>query len=102
MLFALLEAVGEPVRQEDWTALLTAFDGVTGEFPAPVVWRGLDAAGRDGRIGEAVLYAVIASGGRARGDMPTAVAVVRALAAVGLAAEARAYAFECLVETAAQ
>ena len=101
MLFALMEAVGEPVRQEDWTILLTNLQGVAGEFPAPVIWRGLDAAGKAGRIGEAVLYAVIASGGRARSDMPTAVAIVRALAAVGLAAEARAYAFECLVEAAA-
>ena len=84
-----MEAVGEPVRQQDWTILLTNLQGVAGEFPAPVVWRGLDAAGKAGRIGEAVLYAVIASGGRARSDMPTAVAVVRALAAVGLAAEAR-------------
>ncbi len=101
MLFALLEAVGEPVGREDWTALLTDFNGFAGQFPAPVVWRGLDAAGRAGQIGEAVLYAVIASGGRARSDMPTAVAIVRALAAVGLAAEARAYAFECLVAAAA-
>ena len=42
-----------------------------------------------GGSGEAVLYAVIASGGRARSELPTALAVVRALAAVGLAAEAR-------------
>ncbi len=101
MLFALLEAVGEPVGRDDWTALLTDLNGFAGEFPAPVVWRGLDAAGGGGRIGEAVLYAVIASGGRARSDMPTAVAIVRALAAVGLAAEARAYAFECLIAAAA-
>ena len=97
-LFALMEAVGEPVRPDDWNALLTDLEGVEGEFPAPVVWRGLDAAGRGGRIGEAVLYAVIASGGRPRADLPTATAIVRALAAVGLAAEARAYAFESLVE----
>jgi len=99
-VFALMEAVGEPVRPDDWNALLTDLEGVEGEFPAPVVWRGLDAAGRGGRIGEAVLYAVIASGGRPRADLPTATAIVRALAAVGLAAEARAYAFECLVEAA--
>ncbi len=97
MLFALMEAVGEPVGREDWTAVLTDFNSLAGEFPAPVIWRGLGAAGEAGRIGEAVLYAVIASGGRARSDMPTAVAIVRALAAVGLAAEARAYAFECLI-----
>lgn len=101
MLLALMEAVGEPVGRDDWTALLTELGSVTVEAPAPVVWRGLDAAGRGGRIGEAVLYAVIASGGRARADMPTAVAVARALASVGLAAEARAYALECLIETAA-
>ena len=97
-LFALMEAVGEPVRPDDWNALLTDLEGVEGEYPAPAVWRGLDAAGRGGRIGEAVLYAVIASGGRPRADLPTATAVVRALASVGLAAEARAYAFESLVE----
>ena len=102
LLFALMEAVGEPVRRADWTMLLADLRGAAaGEFPAPVVWRGLDAAGRAGRIGEAVLYAVIASGGRARSELPTALAVVRALAAVGLAAEARAYAFECLVEASA-
>lgn len=100
MLFALMEAVGEPVRPDDWTALLGDLGAAAGEFPAPVVWRGLNAAGMAGRIGEAALYAAIASGGRARGDVPTAVAIVRALAAVGLAAEARAYAFECLVEAA--
>ena len=95
-----MEAVGEPVRPDDWNALLTDLGGVEGSFPAPVVWRGLNAASMKGRIGEAVLYAVIASGGRPRADVPTAVAIVRALAAVGLAAEARAYAFECLVEAA--
>ena len=100
MLFALMEAVGEPVRPDDWTPLLAGLDGVTGEFPAPVVWRGLNDAGRRGRIGEAALYAVIASGGRARSDVPTATAIVRALAGVGLAAEARAYALECFVEAA--
>ena len=99
-LFGLMEAVGEPVRPDDWNILLTDLDGIEGEFPAPVVWRGLNAAGKDGRIGEAVLYAVIASGGRPRADLPTAVGIVRALAAVGLAADARAYAFECLVEAA--
>ncbi|MYE00856.1 MAG: hypothetical protein F4Y03_06180 [Alphaproteobacteria bacterium] len=101
MLFALLEAVGEPVEQDDWTALLTGFEGVTAELPAPVIWRGLNVAGQEGKIGEAVLYAVIASAGRARGDPATAVAIVRALARVGLAAEARAYALECLIESAA-
>ncbi len=100
MLFALLEALGEPVSTDDWTRLLGNFDSVAGEFPAPVVWRGLTIAGRTGRIGEAVLYAVIASGGRALGDVSTAAAVVQALSGVGLAAEARAYAFECLMETA--
>ena len=98
MLFALMEAVGEPVRPDDWTILLTDLDGVAGEFPAPAVWRGLDDAGRRGRIGEAALYAAIASGGRARSEAPVAAAIVRALASVGLAREARAYAFECLVE----
>ena len=101
MLFALLEAVGEPVPPDDWTPLLTGLDDAAGAFPPPVVWRGLDAAGRSGRIGEAALYAVLASGGRARTEAPIAVAVVRTLVAVGLAAEARAYALECLVETAA-
>ena len=101
MLLALMEAMGEPVGRDEWAALLTELGSVTVEAPAPVVWRGLDAAGRGGRIGEAVLYAVIASGGRARADVPTAVAVARALASVGLAAEARAYALECLIETAA-
>jgi len=100
MLFALLEALGEPVSNDDWTALLGALDSVSGDFPAPVVWRGLAAAGRSGRIGEAVLYAVIASGGRALGHPSTAAAIVQALSRVGLAAEARAYAFECLVEAA--
>jgi len=47
-----------------------------------------------------VLYAVIASGGRALGHPSTAAAIVQALSRVGLAAEARAYAFECLVEAA--
>ncbi len=100
MLFAFLEAVGEPVGRDDWTALLTEFEGVTAELPAPVIWRGLNAAGLEGKIGEAVLYAVVASGGRARSDPATAVAIVRALARVGLAAEARAYALECLIESA--
>ncbi len=98
MLFGLMEALGDPVGPDDWTALLDDLEGAEGPMPAPAVWRGLQAASRAGRLGEAVLYAVIAAEGRARADMPTATAIVGALARVGLSAEARAYAFECLIE----
>ena len=100
LFLALLDALGTPPGPSDWDGLVADVAPVAAEVPAAVVRVGLDAAGRSGRVGETVLLAAIASGGLPRDDAPLAAAVVRSLRAVGLAAEARAYAVECMIEAA--
>ena len=102
LFLALLDALGMPPGSSDWDGLVADTAPVAAEVPASVVRVGLDAAGRSGRAGETVLFAVVASGGLPRDDAPLAAAVVRSLRAVGLAAEARAYAVECMIEAASE
>ena len=56
MLLALMEAVGEPVGRDDWTALLTELGSVTVEAPAPgrLAGAGCCRQGRADRRGRAL------------------------------------------------
>jgi hypothetical protein len=83
------------------TVLLTVLAGpldATGAAPMPVVLDGLEAAARQGRVGEAALYCLTALGeaGPRGAHSVVLAAVVRALVQVGLEADARAIAGEAL------
>ena len=100
--FDLMGAVGDRISTL-WQPLLTRIPQSSrnggGVLPAPVVWNALDAASRDGRVGETVALALQLLGGGQKGQ--AAVAVTKALgslAAVGRAADARAVALELALE----
>jgi hypothetical protein len=92
-LLALLEGIGVPVPETAWHRLI-AGPG-QGPMPAPPapVWRALDRAAAERRLGETVLLALHMLGGQPQAAHPEAVAAgLRALRAVGLNQEARAIA----------
>jgi hypothetical protein len=92
-LFALLEGVGAPIEAEAWERLLPAHAGRQEPAPASALWRGLERAAADRRVGESVLYALTMLNGRPQAVHPEAlVACLRALRRVGLDRDARAIA----------
>ncbi len=98
LVYTLLEVFWGPVPEENWRRLM---DGdLRREAPVPLapVWRGLQEASQDGRLGETVLFSLLALGSAGpQGCHPVVLAaVLRALRAVGLEAEARALALEAL------
>lgn len=92
-LFALLEGVGAPVEASLWRDLLPAHEQRQAAAPASVLWRGLERAASERRVGETVLYALHMLQGRPQDVHPEAlVACLRALSRVGLDRDARAIA----------
>ena len=96
LLYALLEALGQPLPPDAWQAIAGAPSATSGTVPSPIVLHGLNAAAGAGHLGETVLYALLAfgEGGPATSDATTLGAVVSALKKVGLEADARAVAVE--------
>jgi hypothetical protein len=92
-LLALLEGIGVPVPEMAWHQLMAwPSPGPTPAPPAPL-WRTLDRAAAERRLGETVLLALHMLGGRPEAAHPEAVvAGLRGLRAVGLNQEARAIA----------
>jgi hypothetical protein len=92
-LFALLEGVGVPIEAESWERLLPAHAGRQERAPASALWRGLERAAADRRVGETILYALTMLNGQPQAVHPEAlVACLRALRRVGLDRDARAIA----------
>jgi len=96
LLYALLDAVGDPVPDRLWHALLDGPERSAAAVPHPALWRQLADAAEDGRMGETVMLALLAlgDGGPAAVEPLTLSHVVRALHTAGLTAEARAIAVE--------
>ncbi len=94
----LMDALGAPVPQSVYDALLVTGDLPEGAAPAPDVMRRLKAASDAGRVGETVLVALIALGEAGPGELhPQPMAeIVSALQQVGLERDARRLAFEAL------
>jgi len=92
-LLALLEGIGVPVPDTAWQRLLAAPNqGMVPAPPAPL-WRVLDRAAAERRLGETVLAALHMLGGAPQAAHPEAVtAALQALRDVGLNQEARAIA----------
>jgi hypothetical protein len=92
-LLALLEGIGVPVPETAWQRLIAGpGQGPVPAPPAPL-WRTLDHAAAERRLGETVLLALHMFGGEPQAAHPEAVAAgLQALRAVGLNQEARAIA----------
>jgi len=96
LLYELFEALGEPVPDAAWTAMLRPPFLASGILPVPPLWQALRRASAAGRVGETVLLVLVALGddGAARAHPMATAAAVAALRAVGLTAEARGLALE--------
>lgn len=99
LVFTLLEALGHEIAASDWETLFEGRLTVAADIPAPALWRGLGTAAAAGAVGETVVMALLALGepGPAGANATTLGAVVEALRAVGLEAEARAVALEAVL-----
>jgi hypothetical protein len=98
-LLALLDGIGVPVPDAAWYQLIV-WPG-QGPMPAPPapLWRALDRAAAERRLGESVLLALHLLGGQPEAAHPEAVvAGLRGLRAVGLDQEARAIAIATALE----
>ncbi len=95
-LYSLMSALGATIPNSEWVTTLDApFEG--GGLPPATVF-GLRNAIAAGRVGESVLWSLIAMGsGERRTDISTVVAVVEALDRLGLRNEARRIALESAV-----
>jgi hypothetical protein len=92
-LFALLEGVGAPVAAGAWRTLLAGHRQRQQPAPATVLWRGLDQAAAERRVGETVLFVLQMLNGQPEAVHPEVlVACLRALSRVGLDRDARAIA----------
>jgi hypothetical protein len=92
-LFALLEGAGAPVGAGAWPALLAGRYQRQQAAPATVLWRGLEQAATERRVGDTVLFALQMLNGRPETAHPEVlVACLRALSRVGLDRDARAIA----------
>jgi hypothetical protein len=99
LLMAVLEGLGQPVPQAFWGGLYDGADQADGAVPPLPVWRGLNAAGEAGRLGESVLLSlvVLGDGGPAKVSPAVLGDVLKTLAKVGLDRDARALATEALI-----
>jgi len=100
MLYALFEALGEPLVEDDWRSLVgTSATAPTVRAPSAELWFGLKRAAVGGRKGETILRSLVMLGeGRlANTDPIVLVAVVRSLVQVGLVEEARALAVDSVL-----
>jgi hypothetical protein len=97
LVFALFEALGQPVPAENWVGLVRgAGTGEAATIPDPAALYALDHVSRAGRRGEAVALSLIVIGSRGPAAAnPLALSTaLAALSRVGLEADARAIAVE--------
>ncbi|MEQ8734669.1 MAG: hypothetical protein RIC29_07075 [Rhodospirillaceae bacterium] len=96
LVLSTLMALGEPVASEDWLDLMDRRTHSSIELPRPQIWNGLSLAAKNGRIGETVLFAVLAlSEEGPEGVSPVVLShVVSSLMTIGLENEARRVAVE--------
>jgi hypothetical protein len=99
LLYSLLEATGDRVPEELWVELLEDSPRSTEVMPRPALWRSLDVAAGSGRVGEAVLLAMLTLGraGPTQTNPLTLRHVITNLKQIGLDAEARSLAVEAAV-----
>lgn len=100
VLTAALEGLGD-ATDGSLAALLLAGDvgRQSVAIPHPALWLGRDGAASAGRVGETALFVLASMGpdGAAGTPPQTLIALIQALRAVGLEAEARAFALEAAI-----
>lgn len=96
LVLSTLTALGESVASADWMSLLDRRARSSVNMPTPQIWNGLALAAEGGRLGEAVLLALIAlDEDGPSGSSPIVLArVIEALMTVGLEQDARRIAVE--------
>ncbi len=96
LLFNLLEALGDPVSDEDWEKILAGPPLPGKSMSNPAIRRQLESSAQQQRVGETVLLGTIVAGNGSITDVdPTALrGVIEALRNVGLGAEAHDLAVE--------
>ena len=97
ILLNLFTAFGDPVTMADWRPMLDDRRIIEyGPSVAPHIWNGLTLAARERRVGEAVMFALIALGdeGPAFAAPETLAKVIATLMAIGREQDARALAVE--------
>ena len=108
MVYSVLQALGEPISPDDWTALLgatatTGADPNMARVPAPdaALWHALGQAAEQRQLGLTVLLALLAlgEGGAGAAHPLTVTKAIVALESVGLGREARGLALEAVSET---
>ena len=99
MFFSLYDMMVEPVPPATWDLLLQTADRTPVPTASAALWARLESAARDRRIGETVLFVLLAlgEGGPAQADAFTLTRALRALEAAGFKSEARALAIEAAV-----
>ncbi|MGC2857364.1 hypothetical protein ACM64Y_17990 [Novispirillum sp. DQ9] len=98
-LLSLLHATGDRVEVTDWAPLWDALPVADGFVPRAPVWHAVAAAADELRVGETVLYGLMALGDAAPADVSDAALhrVVESLRVVGLEDAARRIAIEAAV-----
>jgi hypothetical protein len=98
----LFEALGAPIGVEVRQLMVQRPLQTSGQMPDAGILSGLDSAARAGRVGETVLYSLVALGeaGPEGAPAPVVERVVAGLARVGLTQEARIVAIESLLSAA--
>ncbi|WP_142850129.1 antifreeze protein [Telmatospirillum sp. J64-1] len=101
VLYSMLDALGEPIRTEDWVPLMERPILTQVNMPQPALWHALRIAAEDLRLGETVLLGLVSlgEGGPTRAEATSLYRVVASLRLVGLDAEARRLALEAAIAT---
>ena len=96
IVLTLMDAVGYEVPERLWQELMGASLTVTAYLPSVQLWRALETASQEFRIGETVLLSLLALGevGPAGANLTTLHSVISALRRVGLEVDARSLALE--------
>jgi hypothetical protein len=97
--FSLYDLMVEPVPAEIWDPLLQTAERTPVPVAGAALWARLESAARNRRIGETVLFALLAlgEGGPAQADAFTLTRVIKALETVDFKVEARAIGIEAAV-----
>ncbi len=96
---SLLDAVGMEAPEQAWAGYIEISKPSQAQRPSMAILRGLQHAGEEARVGEAIVFALVALGNAhpADVDLATITSVVATLGRVGLHEDARGLALEALV-----
>ncbi|MFL2769545.1 MAG: hypothetical protein ACJZ9F_00910 [Rhodospirillaceae bacterium] len=99
LVLSTFAALGESVTNADWFDLMDGQGQMTIDMPSPQIWNGMSNAANNKRLGETVLFALLAlEENRLSSVSPIVLSnVIDALLKVGLEAQARRLAIEAAI-----